>query len=83
MNDQPIDATKRFEQPLEEAKTTKCILGQYQLEVIDIYQQPALAREAQIIATPTLIKLAPQPKKIMIGSFTHTERVLASLGLAQ
>jgi circadian clock protein KaiB len=56
--------------------------GRYQLEVIDIYQQPALARQAQIIATPTLIKLDPQPKKILIGSLAQTERVLAGLGLA-
>ena len=56
--------------------------GRYQLEVIDIYQQPALARQEQIIATPTLVKLAPRPKKILIGNLVQKERVLACLGLA-
>lgn len=57
------------------------IAGRYQLEIIDIYQQPELTRAAQVIATPTLMKLDPQPKKIMIGDLSQTERVLASLGL--
>jgi circadian clock protein KaiB len=56
--------------------------GGYDLEVIDIYQQPAMAREAQIIATPTLVKYAPTPKKILIGDFSRTERVLSGLGVS-
>ncbi len=56
--------------------------GGYELEVIDIRQQPTLAREAQIIATPTLVKYAPSPKKVMVGDFSHTERVLVGLGIA-
>ncbi len=58
------------------------VRGPYQLEIIDIYQQPALAREAQIIATPTLIRLEPQPRKILIGSLAKTDQVLKSLGVA-
>jgi circadian clock protein KaiB len=58
------------------------VRGEYQLEIVDIYQQPALAREAQILATPTLIKYEPAPKKIMIGDLSRTERVLSSLGLS-
>jgi circadian clock protein KaiB len=57
------------------------IPGHYHLEIIDIYQQPTLAHEAQILATPTLIKLSPKPKKVMIGNLSHTERVLSGLGL--
>jgi len=55
--------------------------GRYQLEIVDIYQQPALARQEQILATPTLIRQMPLPKKILIGSLSQTERVLNSLGL--
>ncbi len=57
------------------------LTGGYDLEVIDIYQQPALAREAQIIATPTLVKYAPTPKKVLVGDLSRTERVLSGLGL--
>jgi circadian clock protein KaiB len=57
--------------------------GNYRLEIVDIYQQPALARQEQIIATPTLIKLTPMPKKIMVGDLSQTARVLAGLGLAE
>ncbi len=44
--------------------------GRCTLEVIDIYQQPALARENQIVATPTLIKLLPRPARRFIGNLT-------------
>lgn len=55
--------------------------GRYQLEVIDIYQQPALAKGQQIIATPTLIKLLPPPLRRVIGDLTKTERILIGLDL--
>ena len=55
--------------------------GRYELEVIDIYQQPALARDEQIIAAPTLIKTLPQPLRRIIGDLSSTERVLVGLGL--
>jgi len=57
------------------------IPGNYQLEIVDIYQQPAMARQEQILATPTLIRQLPQPKKILIGNLSQTDRVLNSLGL--
>lgn len=55
--------------------------GNYLLEVIDIYQQPELARQQQILATPTLVKYLPDPKRIMVGDLTRKDRVLAGLGL--
>jgi circadian clock protein KaiB len=55
--------------------------GNYLLEVIDIYQQPELVRQQQILATPTLVKYLPQPKKILIGDLTRKDRVLEGLGL--
>ena len=55
--------------------------GRYQLEVIDIYQQPSLARGEQIIATPTLVKHLPLPLRKMIGDLTKKERILVGLDL--
>lgn len=56
--------------------------GRYQLEIIDIYQQPELARQNQIIATPTLVKYLPRPQKLMVGDFTRVNRFLVQLGIA-
>ena len=55
--------------------------GRYELEVIDIYQQPSLAVGDQIIAAPTLIKLLPFPLKKLIGDMSNTEKVLLGLDL--
>ncbi len=55
--------------------------GRYDLEVIDIYQQPALARREQIIAAPTLIKKSPLPLRQVIGDMSSTARLLAGLDL--
>lgn len=51
----------------------------YQLEVIDIYQYPILAKEGQIVAAPTLIKELPPPLRKLIGSMADTERVLVGM----
>ena len=55
--------------------------GRYTLEVIDIYQQPVLAKGEQIIAAPTLIKHLPFPLRRLIGDMANTERVLCGLDL--
>jgi len=55
--------------------------GRYDLEVIDIYQQPALAKGEQIIAAPTLIKKLPLPLRRVIGDLSNMERVLLGLDL--
>jgi circadian clock protein KaiB len=55
--------------------------GRYELEVIDIYQQPVLAKGDQIIAAPTLIKQLPAPLRRIIGDMSSTERVLLGLDL--
>jgi len=44
----------------------------YELEVIDVYQQPELARENQIVATPTLVKEFPLPVRRFIGNLLNT-----------
>lgn len=56
--------------------------GQYQLEVIDLYQQPALAAAHQIIATPTLLKSFPPPLRRLIGDLSDTEATIRRLGIA-
>jgi circadian clock protein KaiB len=53
--------------------------GQYELTVIDMYQQPALAREGQVIAAPTLIKYFPLPLRRFIGDMSNTENILTGL----
>jgi circadian clock protein KaiB len=55
--------------------------GRYTLEVIDIYQCPALAKDEQIVATPTLIKVLPNPIRRLIGDLSTEERVLLGLDL--
>ncbi len=55
--------------------------GKYRIEVIDIYQNPVLAKGEQIIATPTLIKKLPLPLRRLIGDMSNTERVLVGLDL--
>jgi circadian clock protein KaiB len=53
----------------------------YDLEVIDIYQQPALAKGEQVIAAPMLIKKLPLPLRKFIGDLSDTERLLVGLDL--
>lgn len=55
--------------------------GRYELEVIDIYQQPGLASENQIIAAPTLIKKLPLPLRRLVGDFSNQDRVVVGLDL--
>ena len=55
--------------------------GGYDLEVIDVYQQPELAVEHQLVAAPTLFKVLPLPPRKMIGDMSDTGRVLAGLGI--
>jgi circadian clock protein KaiB len=56
--------------------------GRYDLEVIDIYQKPALAKGEQIIAAPTLVKQLPLPLRRFIGDLSDTERILVGMDLA-
>ncbi len=55
--------------------------GCYDLEIIDIYQQPERAKEAQIVAAPTLVKTLPQPLRRLIGDLSEPGRVLVALGV--
>ena len=55
--------------------------GRYELEIIDVYQQPALSQREQIVATPTLVKKGPAPTRRLIGDMSNRARLLAGLGL--
>lgn len=57
------------------------LFGRYDLQVIDIYQQPKNAKEQQIIAAPTLIKHLPAPLRKLVGDLSNTDQVLAGLDL--
>jgi len=57
------------------------LAGRYDLQVIDIYQQPVLAKGEQIIAVPTLIKQLPRPLRKLIGNMADAEKVLVGLDL--
>ena len=53
--------------------------GRYDLKVVDVYQQPELAREGQIIAAPTLIRTLPLPLRRFIGDMSNTASLLKGL----
>jgi circadian clock protein KaiB len=56
------------------------LAGRHALEIIDIYQQPALAKAAQIVAAPTLVKSLPLPLRRLIGDLSDPGRLLLVLG---
>ena len=55
--------------------------GRYELEVVDIYQQPEYAKKEEIIAAPTLIKKLPLPLRKFIGDMSNKEKILVGLDL--
>jgi circadian clock protein KaiB len=57
------------------------LAGYYELEVIDVYQQPAVTKTADVIALPTLIKELPLPPKRFVGDMSNTERIVVELKL--
>src|SRR6266481_6412849 len=59
----------------------KHLEGRYELQIIDVYQQPALAKSEQLIAAPTLIKKLPLPLRRLIGDMSNEDRILVGLDL--
>lgn len=57
------------------------LAGRYHIEMIDLLQNPQLARGDQILAVPTLVRRLPEPMKKIIGDLSNTERVLVGLDL--
>jgi len=60
----------------------KYLAGNYELTIIDIYQQPALAQQENITALPMLLKKGPPPKRLLVGDMSDTSKVLRGLGLS-
>lgn len=57
------------------------LAGRYEIEVVDVYQQPLLAIEGQILAAPTLVKTAPLPVRRLIGDLSDHDKVIAALDI--
>ena len=76
MNPKSVAAVENIRRICDEQLPGKC-----QLDVIDIYQQPILAMNGQIVAAPTLVKELPPPLKKLVGSMADTDRVLIGLDL--
>ncbi len=55
--------------------------GRYRIEVVDLYQSPELAAKEQIVATPTLLKVFPEPARRIIGDLSHEDRFLIGLDI--
>jgi circadian clock protein KaiB len=77
--------TPRSRRAIENVRTIcdEHLRGRYDLEVIDVYQQPTLAKGEQIIAAPTLIKKLPLPLRRVIGDMSSINRVLVGLDLVR
>jgi circadian clock protein KaiB len=58
------------------------LAGQYDLEIIDVYQQPTRIGADQIVAIPTLVRETPGPRRLIIGDMSDRARLLSGLGLA-
>jgi circadian clock protein KaiB len=58
------------------------LAGRYELQVVDLYQQPELARDNKLVAAPTLIKCLPEPARRVIGDMSDTAEVLIGLDIA-
>jgi len=76
-------ATRRSNQAVASLKAIceKYLPGRYELEIIDIYQQPELAAGLQVIAAPTLVKRLPPPLRKLVGDLSDADRILLALGL--
>ena len=58
------------------------LAGRYRIEVVDLLQQPQLAKTDQIVAIPTLVRKLPEPIRKIVGDLSNRERVLVGLHLA-
>jgi circadian clock protein KaiB len=78
-----VDTTRNSTQAIQEleALLEAKFKGQYSLEIIDVLTNPELAEVDKVLATPTVIKLAPGPKTRIVGGLSDHEKVLDGLGL--
>jgi len=57
------------------------LAGRYRIEVMDLYRSPGLAHDEQIVATPTLVRLLPLPRRRIIGDLSQVDKVLHALDI--
>jgi circadian clock protein KaiB len=78
-----VDATRSSTRAIQEleALLEGKFKGQYSLEIIDMLTNPGLAEADKVLATPTVIKIAPGPEARIVGGLSDHEKVLAGLGL--
>ena len=79
--------TGQASKSIEDAQNLKVLLdkrlkNQYSFEIVNVLDHPQLAQEDKILATPTLVKIAPPPEIRIVGDLSDKERVLTALGLA-
>lgn len=74
---------ERSRQAIQNAKAIceEYLEGRYDLEIIDVYKKPSLAKGEQILAVPTLVKKLPLPLRRIVGNMSEKERVLLGLDL--
>ena len=77
MSPKSMEAIQNIKQLCEEHLT-----GIFELDIIDLYKNPEAASEQQIVFSPSLIRQFPLPKKILIGNFSDTEKVIKGLGIS-
>jgi len=58
-----------------------CLRGKYELNIIDVYQQPHIAKGVDIIALPLLVRKLPLPERRLIGDLSDQEKVIKNLGI--
>jgi len=58
-----------------------CLKGKYELNIIDVYQQPHIAKGVDIIALPLLVRKLPLPERRLIGDLSDKEKVIRNLGI--
>ncbi len=76
-------ATPRSTQAIASIKAIceRELAGRYELQVVDIYQQPEFAKRDEIVAVPLLLKRLPAPIRRLIGDLSNEEKVLVGLDL--
>ncbi len=76
-------ATRRSSRAIENIRAfcEEHLKGRYELEIVDIYQQPELLEKEQVIAAPTLIKQLPPPLRKLIGDMSDEEKIMVGLNI--
>jgi circadian clock protein KaiB len=79
-----VGGTQASERALQGMERLSAALdGEAELEVVDLRERPEIAEQERILATPLLVRLAPEPVRRIVGDLSDTDRVRWSLGLPE